>query len=696
MKSNLFFRPYISKLQPGVIISILLCLILSSCGSNTTTIQTDIQSPDNLIQMLVTTSGGESESELMYNIQFQDKLLIKNARLGIELKGVGIVSNNFEIVKTLTSSHDETYTQKFGKNSVIRDHYNETILSLKNSDNIFIDLIIRAFNDGIAFRYHFPVQVTITTFEITNELTSFNFTENHHYWGQHPESYQNSYENTYTAADIANIAADSLTALPLLLEAEGIAWTAITEANLTNYAGMYVKGSLDEKYELCASLSPLPDNPDVCVKAETPFSTPWRVIMIADEPGKLIESDIVLNLNDECAFDSSWVKPGKTAWDWWCCKKVVGEDFEGAMDDRTMKYFIDFAAEYGLEYMLVDAGWYGSLQGSHNDYEFLSQPQFNLTQSIPEIDIPELVRYANSKGVDIIVWLHWIHAIQQMDEAFPLYEKWGVKGVKIDFMNRDDQEMVNYYRDMVRKSAEHKLLIDFHGAYKPTGIRRTYPNLITREGVRGLEWLKVSDSVNPEYNCTVPFTRMLAGPMDYTPGGFNNVTREQHSIHPDGWSATVAPMTLGTRCHQMALFVIFESPLQMVADYPDIYRKSPESTFMSHVPTVWDETRVLQAKVSDYLSIARKKGEEWYLGSITDWTARELTQALDFLGDGDYIAEIYADGAEAATNAKDVSAGKYIVNNKQSMTIKLASGGGHAVRFYPSDGKNDLPHYENK
>ena len=394
-------------------------------------------------------------------------------------------------------------------------------------------------------------------------------------------------------------------------------------------------------------------------------------------------------------FDTSWIKPGKTAWDWWCCQKVVGEDFEGAMDNRTMKYFIDFAAEYDLEYMLIDAGWYGSISGDWFDYENLSKPHYKLTQSIPEINIPELVKYANSKGVDIILWLHWFHTVKQMNEAFPLYEKWGVKGVKIDFMNRDDQDMVNLYRDMIKKAAEHKLLVDFHGAYKPTGIRRTYPNLITREALMGLEWLKATDRIDPEYDCIIPFTRMLAGPMDYTPGGFTNVTRKQFKVHPDGWGSRVPPMVLGTRCHQLALFVIFESPLQMVADHPAIYRENRESEFIKHVPSVWDETRVLNAKVSDYVTIARKQGEEWYLGSITDWNPRELTVSLDFLGEGDYVAEIYADGVNANTNAKDVESSKYLINKHKVLKIKMAPGGGHAVRLYPSAGNSGLPVYGN-
>ncbi len=654
--------------------------ILLSCGGYKPESPFSIVSPDNKILVTVTTEGGENGTEMMYDVIFNEIPVVYDSPLGIILKDIGTFSENLKIIGVNHSSTDETYSIPFGKSTEIRNKYNELVISLEDEEERKIDIIFRVYIDGVAYRYHFPGQKNLKDIEISGELSGFNFRKNHTYWGQHLDSYANSYENTYTVSELANITPDSLTALPVLIKVSEDAWVALTEANLNDYAGMYVRGTAGSDWNLTASLSPLPDNPGICVKMQVPNSSPWRVLMIADDPGRLIESNIILNLNEPCSFDTSWIKPGKTAWDWWCCQKVVGEDFEGAMDNRTMKYFIDFAAEYDLEYMLVDAGWYNKdwIEG-------------DITKSIPEIDIPDLVEYANKKGVDILIWLHWTLTDKQMDEAFPLYEKWGVKGVKIDFMNRDDQEMVNFYHRTLKKAAEHKLVVDYHGAYKPTGIRRTYPNLLTREGLRGLEWVKVSDNIDPEYNCILPFTRMLAGPMDYTPGGFTNATKNQFKPPEKGWSSRIPPMTQGTRCHQLALFVIFESPLQMVPDYPANYRGKPESGFIRHVPAVWNETRVLQAKVGDYVTIARKNGDEWYLGSITDWTPRELTVPLDFLSQGDYVAEIYADGADTDKNAESVTIRKVLVKSDKIMKIKMGPGGGHAVRFYPAPEGSELP-----
>jgi len=670
-----------------------LTAVLTSCGGYKPESPFSIVSPNNRILVTVTNRGGENGKTLMYDVIFNEKPVVYNSRLGVVLGNIGEFSEGLNVISVVNTTTDEMYTYSFGKSSEIRNHYNEAVIALEDREHRRLDLIVRAYDDGVAFRYRFPVQEILTSLEITGETTSFNFLRDHRYWGQHLPNYTTAYENIYTIATLSNVTPDSLTALPVLVMVDNDVWVAVTEAHLSDYSGMYLRGSADSLWSLTASLSPLPDKSGLCVRANTPHDTPWRVIMIADNPGRLVESNIILNLNPPCTFDTSWIKPGKTAWDWWCCQKVVGEGFEGAMDNRTMKYFIDFAAEFNLEYMLIDAGWYDRLAGDYRDYDEMGKPKYDITTSIPEIDIPELVAYAGKKGVGIIVWLHWLHTIRQMDEAFPLYEQWGVRGVKIDFMDRDDQEMVNLYERMLKKAAEHKLTVDFHGAYKPTGIRRTYPNLLTREGLKGLEWLKACDLIDPEYNCILPFTRMLAGPMDYTPGGFTNVNKAQFSIPPGTWGSKKPPMTLGTRCHELALFVVFESPLQMVADYPANYRGVPAAEFLKHVPTVWDETRVLNAAVGDYVTIARKHGDEWYLGTITDWTPRTLSARLDFLGEGDYIAEIYADGNNASTDLTSVSIIRVLVKATDELKIACASGGGQAVRFYPAPEGTNLPRY---
>lgn len=654
----------------------LLFIMLVSCGKSKEPVT--VSSPDGRIKAIVNPRGGQDGKTLTYDITFNGTPVVSNSPLGVLLRDGMTFSEGMNIVGIHEISFDETYSMPYGKTSEIRNKFNEVRINLTSPDGNRMDVIFRVYDDGAAFRYLFPKQETVSSFEITGELTAFNFIGDHPYWGLHLESYTTSYETDYTNSTLSNITPNELVGLPLLMKVNDKTWVAVTEANLTDYAGMYLRGDSASNTRLKADLSPLPDSSGVCVRAVAPFSTPWRVIMIGEKPGVLVESNIVLNLNDPSAIDESWIRPGRVAWDWWSGQVVKGMGFKGAMDNRTMKYYIDFAGDYGIEYMLVDAGWYGDHTDGNAD----------ITTCIPEIDITELVKYAENRGVGIIIWLNWKCVDRQMDEAFPLYRKWGVKGVKVDYMNRDDQEMVNYYHRVVKKAAQHKLLVDFHGAYKPTGIRRTYPNLITREGLMGLEYCKWSDRITPDYDCIIPFTRMLAGPMDYTPGGFSNATRAQFK------DRFMEPMTQGTRCHQLALFVVFESPLQMLADHPANYRNRPGMDFIESVPVTWDDTKVILAQVGDYVSIARRIDDEWYLGSITDWTAREFDVPLTFLGEGDFVAEIYADGPGASIDAESLTKSEFIVNAETTINIKLATGGGHAVRFYPASGDVKLQRYK--
>ncbi|MFC1508496.1 glycoside hydrolase family 97 protein [Candidatus Omnitrophota bacterium] len=637
------------------------CFVLS-CSSLRKPVE--IVSPDNRIIFRLNPYGGDNGKTLTYTVSFNDVPVIVESELGMKLKGKSPYSEDIRIKGVDMSNYNKIYTMPYGNNDEIANFYNQAIILLSFKNKLSINLVIRVYNDGAAFRYHIPKQKNMTDINIERELTTFNFAGNHQYWGLHLDNYTTSYETENTHATLKNITHETLIGLPLLIKAHDHAWAAITEADLTDYAGMYLRGVSGNPAGFMTDLSPLPGQTELCVKATTPHDSPWRVIMLGKKPGDLIESNIVINLNEHYEGDFSWVKPGRVAWDWWSGQTVKGKGFEGTMDNRTMKYYIDFAGYYGIEYMLVDAEWYGD----HVDADV------DITKSIPKIDVPELVEYAARNNVGIILWLNWQNTNRQMDEAFALYEKWGVKGVKVDYMNRDDQEMVNFYHRVVKKAAEHKLLVDFHGAYKPTGIRHTYPNLITREGVMGLEYCKWSDRITPDHDCTIPFTRMLAGPMDYTPGGFSNAART-------GFKPQMKePMTQGTRCHQLALFVIYESPLQMLSDHPANYRNQPGMEFLESVPTSWDDTKVITGQVGDYIIMARRIDDEWYMGSITDWDSRRMKVSLDFLGEGNYTAEIYADGSDP----EDVKKVERIVTSDDMLDIIMSSGGGHAVRFYPA------------
>jgi alpha-glucosidase len=397
--------------------------------------------------------------------------------------------------------------------------------------------------------------------------------------------------------------------------------------------------------------------------------------MIADEPGKLIESNIVLNLNPPSKIvDTSWIQAGKSAWDWWSGDAAPSVSFKTGMNTATMKHYIDFASASGFPYMLIDAGWAGPDPSTSPDTPRLA----DITRTAPEIDMPELLRYAREKNVKLWLWAHWTSVDKYMDQAFPLFEKWGIAGVKIDFMNRDDQWMTGWYRRVVENAAAHHLMIDFHGAFKPDGLRRTYPNLVTREGVMGKEYLKVTARVTPAHNATLPYTRMLAGPMDYTPGAFGNSNLANFEVR------RIEPMGLNTRAQELAIYVIFESPLQMVSDYPEHYAGQKEFDFIKRIPVTWDEVHSIGGMPMQWISLARRSGSDWYVGSLTNWEERTIKVPLNFLGPGRYEAEIYADAPDAAQEATHTTLTHQPVDRTTVLDVHMVSGGGNAIWIHPA------------
>jgi alpha-glucosidase len=430
-----------------------------------------------------------------------------------------------------------------------------------------------------------------------------------------------------------------------------------------------------------ADLSPHEDragniDPTYAVETETPFSSPWRVLMIADQPSKLIESNIVLNLNPPPQIaDTSWIKAGKSAWDWWSGDAAPSLSVKPGVTTEIMKHYIDFASASGFPYMLIDAGWEAKDPNATG-----AEPRLaDITHVSPNIDMPELLRYAKEKHVKLWLWAHWTSVDAHMDQAFPLFEQWGVAGVKIDFMNRDDQWMVDWYRKVVAAAAEHHLMIDYHGAFKPDGLRRTYPNLMTREGVMGKEYLKGTARVTPAHNATLPFTRMLAGPMDYTPGAFNNSNLEHFVPRP------FMPMGLNTRAQELALYVVFESELEMVSDFPEAYAGQKEFDFIKRVPCTWDEVRSIGGMPMQWITLARRSGNDWYVGSLTNWDARDVKVPLSFLGEGKYVAEIYADAPDAAEEPTHTVLTKQTVDRTTVLDVHMVSGGGNAMWIHPAD-----------
>lgn len=602
-----------------------------------------------------------------YRVTYEGKAVLADSPLGLDFLGEPALDHGFEIVSTDMSTHDESWQWAFGARRDIPDRYSQLRVSLKErqAPGRRLDLIFRAYNEGVAFRYFLPQQEALGKFTLSSEETGFYFAREVSAFALNLGSYTTSYESEFPHVDLNAIKPESIIGIPLLVEVPGGPWVGILEADLTDYAGMYLSGVEGVPNALRCKLSPLPNHSDEAVIASTPKSTPWRVLLVNSRPGGLIESNYLpLDLSAPSALaDTSWIKPGKTAWDWWSGSYAANVSFQPGMNTATMEHYIDFAAGHHLPYMLIDAGW---------------SAEHDITHWVPQVDLPEILAHAKSKGVRVILWMHWTSVKKQIDEAFPLFEKWGVAGVKIDFMNRNDQEMVNFYEEMARTAAEHHLIVDFHGAYPPTGLRRTYPNLLTREGVMGMEYSKWSTRVTPEHDVTLPFTRMLAGPMDYTPGCFNNATRSQFRPRQ------VQPMCQGTRAHQLAMYVDFFSPLAMLADYPEDYDHKSGMEFLDRVPTVWDETRVLNGEPSEYVTIARRSGDTWYVGAMTNWNARDLEVSLDFLRGRQYQAEIFADGPRSETDATDLAVSKKWVRASEKLAIHLASGGGWAAILTPA------------
>jgi alpha-glucosidase len=603
-----------------------------------------------------------------YRVSYNGRPILTDSPLGLDFKGAPALDRDFEIVATDLRSHDDLWDNPFGALRRVRDHYNQLTVSLRerNTPGRRGDLIFRAYDEGVAFRYVLPQQEALEKFILASENTGFYFAQNAEAFALDLGRFNTNNEGEYRRVRLSDLKPASVVNLPLLVEMPDGPWVALLEADLTDYAGMYVGGVPGFDHALISRLSPSPRRLDEVVVGSTPKATPWRVLLVNMRPGGLIETSyLILNLSAPCALgDTSWIKPGKAAWDWWSGSFARGVDFKPGMNTATMKHYIDFAAAHHLEYMLIDAGWYPATDDRH---------PLDILRHVPEVDVPGIIAYAKQKGVKVILWVFWSELDKHMDEALTLYEKWGAAGIKVDFMDRDDQEMVNFYERCVRKAAEHHMVVDFHGAYKPTGLRRTLPNLLTREGIMGLEYSKWSDRITPEHDVTIPFTRMLAGPMDYTPGGFHNATRAEFKPRH------VEPMTQGTRAHELAKYVVYESPLAMVSDYPEAYENQPGIEFIEKVPTVWDDTKVLNGEPGKYITVARRNGDSWYVGAMTNWDARDLEIPLNFLGSGEYEAQIFADGPDADKVAPSLSITKKRLKASDKLNLHLAPGGGAAI-----------------
>jgi alpha-glucosidase len=461
--------------------------------------------------------------------------------------------------------------------------------------------------------------------------------------------------------------------MPALFDFDGKVFMGITEAALVDYAGMYL--SKQKNNSLISKLSPWPTDTSIKVQSTLPHKSPWRVLLISDTIGDLIESNIITSLNEPCKIENTgWIKPGKTTFPWWNGNVVPDTINAPGNNFVTNQYYIDFCARNNIQYhSVVEYGlhqWYAD-----DGVGFQPGPNADVTKPVPGLNMKEICDYAKSKGVDVRVWVHFYALYPKLDTAFALFEKWGLSGMMVDFMDRDDQQMVNMQNEILQKAAKHKLHIQFHGAYKSTGLHRTWPNEFTREGTLNYEANKWASYITPDMDIDMPFTRMLAGSTDYHLGGFRAVPVAE--IKPN----YTRPLMLGTRCHQLAMYVVLENYLQMVCDYPEAYEGQPGFEFIKAIPTTWDEIKVLTAKPDEYIVIARRKNNEWYIGAITNSKARGVKISFPFLGEGDFEATIFSDAADVAANPNLLEKKKVQLNKDSRLTLQLSAGGGAVMQL---------------
>ncbi len=557
--------------------------------------------------------------------------------------------------------------QKFAK---IRDRYNELRLTMDGGYSV----VFRAYNEGVAYR--FETTLPDKQVKIYGEEANFNFPTNFVVYYPQEDTFYSHNERKYLPQHLSEIAPMFIATLPAVVDVRGGAKLAIAESDLSDYPGLWLQGSAPQ-FAWKATFPPYPlkeqqtsDRDYKVVEAADYIAItagtrtfPWRVLGIADHDGDLITNQLVYLLESPSNVeDTSWIRPGKVAWDWWNDWNIDGVDFHAGINTKTYEYYVDFASKYGLPYIILDDGWY---------------KLGDLLQVNPDLKMEELVSYAKQKNVGLILWASWKTLDDQLIPALDQFDKWGIKGIKVDFMQRSDQIMINYFDKVCREAAKRHMLVDFHGDQKPAVMTRTWPNLINTEGVRGMEWSKWSWESEPAHNISLPFTRMFLGPLDFTPGAMRNATRQ--TFAPIGSQ----PMAMGTRCQQLAMYVVYEAPLQMLSDSPSNYLREPEAMeFLAAVPTVWDETRVLDAKMSQYVLLARRNGSDWYVGAMTDWTPRDLEIDFSFLPDGNFTLDSYEDGVNADRNASDYRKTTKQINRTTKMKIHLAPGGGFAARIH--------------
>lgn len=649
--------------------------------------QFTLKSPDSKIEVNI--SIGKT---IEYSVFHQGDLMLDKSAVSMTLGDGFNYGVNAKLEKSSTRTINQTIDALIYKKNKIEDRYNELSLKFRGDYSV----IFRAYNDGIAYRF---VSTSKKPFVVVNEQADFNFPGDTKAFIPYVRDNQskraktgyqnttfemqfyNSFENIYEHSFLSEWTKGRLAFSPLVIEGINGKKVCLAEADLMNYPGMYLYNKTGGN-TLSGVFASYPDEikqgghnmlqgevhsvEPYIAKYEWSTEFPWRALIISSEDYELTNNDMVYKLASPAHGDYSWVKPGKVAWDWWNSWNLYGVDFKIGVNNETYKYYIDFASKSGIEYVILDEGWAVNLQA-------------DLMQVVPEINLKELIDYAGKKNVGLILWAGYWALNRDMEGICKHYSEMGIKGFKVDFMDRDDQLMVDFHRKGAQIAAKYKMLMDYHGTYKPTGLQRTYPNVINFEGVFGLEQMKWdADTDQVTYDVTMPFIRQVAGPVDYTQGAMRNATKSNYrSVYSEA-------MSQGTRCRQLAQYIIFESPLNMLCDNPSNYMREKECTeYIASVPTIWDNTISLNGEIGKYISIARKKGDIWYVGSMTNWDARSFELDLSFLGEGKFKGEVFKDGVNADKAARDYRKEVIDIPVSRKLPVSMAPGGGCVIRIYP-------------
>lgn len=661
----------------------LFCLIAMSVSAEIY----EVSSPNGKVKVTV-----DTDKTVKWAINYDEREVLLPSEINIRTVQGKKIHNLGKVRKVVKNHVSSSFKNPFYKKRTIADEYGQMLLYTTQEFTIEV----RAYNDGVAYRL---VNTGKKSFVVSDETAEFRFANDYQAFvpyvndNRGGERYCYSFESYYDEVPLSEMFRDSLAISPLAVCLPDSMKVIVMDAGVEDYPGMFLKKG--EGNSLKAEFAPYPIEQEIGgydrlnlvptkradfiakfdksqKRGQEGIALPWRAVVITEKDADILNCDMAQRLAPACRIaDTSWICPGKVAWDWWNNCNITGVDFPSGMNTDTYLYYIDFAAKNKIEYVIIDEGWSGK--------ESLMK-DLNL-----EIDLPRLIAYGRKRGVSIILWSSWRNLIgnnpsgglAETDAVMKHYADMGIKGFKVDFFDRDDQQVINSAYQMAACAAKYHLHLDYHGL-KPFGIQRAYPNIVNFEGVKGLENSKWEPRVGdgplhnqPRYDVTAPYLRMLAGPMDYTPGAMTNAMKDSF------FGNNNHPMSQGTRVHQMAMYTTFEAPLQMLADSPTKYMQNQECTdFIAMIPTTFDETVALDGKLGEYTVIARRKGTTWYLAAMTDWTPRDLTVELGFLGDGQYEADIFADGVNATKDATDYKHTQQIVTAKDCLKIHLSSGGG--------------------